>query len=494
MPVVKSLISFRNIGHGLPMQLERDVDPYLSWPLTFLTSHAPDWHREQSGKQTPPLRTKGAPVVCSPKIPKIYRPTGPEGIVMSAYSIQKRAERAAIVREMGELLVKGTPAALSRRRELDDKQKELLTDIETSERREGYQLPGVNTEVERSLTPLDEQRSSPEYRKNFWTAMTRSPEQVTQEMRSGLLSNDGSAGYLIPIGFQRELETRLKSFAGLRQACRVISSATGATLNWPTVDDTTNTGEYLTEGNETQLDTNDPAFGNVAFSSYLVSSKTVTVSVQTATDAFEQIEGILADLFSIRLSRTTEPTYLTGSGSGQPNGLLTALAAANYTGGPTGSYVVLANGANANSGNSADTEINSIGTQDISNLIEALDPAYQAQASLMGNNLTWSKLRSQLDKYGRPVWQSSLASGEPDTVYGKKYYNNQQMALIGAGNISLIAGDFSRYVIRDVVGMTMVRFNELFMQYYKLGYQMFLRTDGQLLQPAAFAVLQHRNS
>jgi HK97 family phage major capsid protein len=413
---------------------------------------------------------------------------------MSTYTVQKRAERASIVREMGALLVEGTAAAMSRRQELNEKQEKLQFDIETCERREGYQLPGVNTEFERSLAPTDEQRSSLDYRKNFWSAMTRSPEQVTQEMRAGLLSNDGSAGYLIPIGFQRDLESRLKSFAGLRQACRNILTQTGATLNWPTVDDTTNTGEYLVEGTQTGLDTNDPAFGNVAFSSYLVSSKTVTVSVQTATDAFEQIEGILADLFAIRLARTTEPTYLTGSGSGQPNGLLTALAAANYTGGPNGSYVVLANGAFANSDNSADTEINSIGTQDISNLIAALDPAYQAQASLMGNNLTWSKLRSQLDRYGRPIWAASLASGEPDTVYGKKYYNNQQMELIGAGNLSLIAGDFSKYVIRDVVGMTMVRFNELFMQSYKLGYQMFLRTDAQLLQPAAFTVLQHRNS
>jgi HK97 family phage major capsid protein len=413
---------------------------------------------------------------------------------MSAYWKEKRVERAAIVKEMGELLMQGTPAALSRRKELDEKQEKLRQDIETGERRLGYQLPGVNTDVERSLTPLDEQRSSQEYRKNFWNAMTRSPEQVTAEMRSGLLSNDGSAGYLIPIGFQRELETRLKSYAGLRQVCRIVTTSSGNTLNWPTMDDTTNTGEFLVEGNETQLDTNDPAFGNIAFSSNLVSSKTVTVSVQTATDAFEQIEGILADAFAIRLARTTEPTYLTGTGSGQPKGLLTALLAANYTGGPTGSSQVLAVGANANSGNEADTDLNSIGTQDISNLIEALDPAYQAQAELMGNNLTWSKLRSQLDKYGRPLWGTSLASGEPDTIYGKKYYNNQQMETIGAGNISLLAGDFSKYVIRDVVGMTMVRFNELFMQSYKLGYQMFLRTDGQLLQPAAFTYLQHPDS
>jgi HK97 family phage major capsid protein len=413
---------------------------------------------------------------------------------MSSYSVQKRKERAFIVREMGELLVQGTPAALSRRKELDDKQEKLRVDIETCERREGYQLPGINTEYERALTPVDEQRSAQEYRKNFWAVMTRRPEEISQEQRAGLLSGDSSAGYLIPIGFQRELEARLKSFSGLRQAARIVTTATGNTLNWPTADDTTNTGEFLVEGTETQLDTNDPTFGNVAFTSSLVSSKTVTVSVQTLTDAFENVEGILSNFFAIRLARTTEPTYLNGSGSGEPNGLLTALASANYTGGPDGSYIVLANGANANSGNSADTEINSIGTQDIDNLLSALDPAYQANASYMAHSSVFSKLRGQLDKYGRPIWNVSLASGEPDTLWGKKYYQNQFMSPIGASNISMICGDFSHYVIRDVLGMTMIRYNELFMQYYKIGYQMFLRTDGQLLQPAAFAVLQHRQS
>jgi HK97 family phage major capsid protein len=428
-------------------------------------------------------------------------------------SLRLRQERHAIVQEMRTLCEKKDPASIARWKQLDDQQMSIRQKIasaetdnletEMSEIRNADR-PYVNTRESasafgdrgnvRPLSRTDQIRSTPEYRDKFWGAMTRSPEEITPEMRAGLLSNDGSAGYLIPIGFQRELETRLKSFAGLRQACRIVTTSTGGVLNWPTVDDSTNVGEYLTEGNETQLDTNDPAFGNVAFGSNLVSSKTVTVSVQTLQDAFESVEGILADLFSIRLARTTEPTYLTGNGSGQPNGLLAAILAANYTGGPNGSAEVLANGANANSGNSADTEINSVGTQDISNLIAALDPSYQSQASLMANNLTWSKLRSQLDKYGRSLWAVSLAEGEPDTVYGRKFYNNQQMAQIGASNISMIAGDFSKYVIRDVLGMTMVRFNELFMQSYKVGFQMFLRTDGQLLQPAAFTYLQHRQS
>jgi HK97 family phage major capsid protein len=392
-------------------------------------------------------------------------------------------------------IAENTSAGMSRWRELDVKQERIRLQIETLESRNEVSPPSFGSDLEinsASRSRIDEIRSTPAYRKGFHQWL-RTGEH-TPELRA-LLTDESTGGQtLIPIGFQREIDIRLKSFAGLRQACRIITTPTGNTLNWPTADDTTNTGEFLEEGTETGLDTNDPNFGNVAFTSNLLSSKTVTVSVQLATDAFESVEGILADMFAIRLARTSEPAYLSGNGDGEPNGLLTALATAAYTGGPSGSYIVLANGANANSGAAGDTEINSIGTGDIDNLYSALDPAYQANASFMANSTTWQKLRSQLDKYGRPIWVVSLSEGTPDKIWGRPIYVNQQMSGIGASNISMICGDFRHYAIRDVVGPTMVRFNELFMQSYRLGFQMFLRTDGQLLQPAAFTVLQHRQS
>jgi hypothetical protein len=47
-----------------------------------------------------------------------------------------------------------------------------------------------------------------------------------------------------------------------------------------------------------------------------------------------------------------------------------------------------------------------------------------------------------------------------------------------------------RYVGRDVGGLTIVRFSELFMSEHNLGYQAFIRTDGNVLQPAAFGLLR----
>jgi len=181
----------------------------------------------------------------------------------------------------------------------------------------------------------------------------------------------------------------------------------------------------------------------------------------------------------------------TGSG-GQTTGLITQLTTAATSTVASGNKV-LAVGANPNSGNSNDDEINSIGSGDLASLVQAVDPLYRSSPScgFLANQATYDKLRAQLDKYGRPLWSSSIVEGSPDRIYGYPYRFSQNVALIGANNISMVFGDFSRYIIRDVLGISMVRFNELFMQYYQIGFQAYLRTFGVCLNPAAFSYLQH---
>jgi HK97 family phage major capsid protein len=109
----------------------------------------------------------------------------------------------------------------------------------------------------------------------------------------------------------------------------------------------------------------------------------------------------------------------------------------------------------------------------------------------MANQSTWDTMRKLKDSLGRPLWEVSIVSGDPDKIYGYPYDWNQDFAAIGANNKSVVFGNFSKYVIRDVLGITAVRYNALYMPNHQVGFQAHLRTDGQVLQPAAFAVLQH---
>ena len=62
-----------------------------------------------------------------------------------------------------------------------------------------------------------------------------------------------------------------------------------------------------------------------------------------------------------------------------------------------------------------------------------------------------------------------------------------------ASTYSVLFGKFDKYIVRDVLGMTMVRYNELYMPNHQVGFQAYLRTDGQRLQQKAFSLLQQHS-
>lgn len=407
-------------------------------------------------------------------------------------SLRLRQERAQIVELMHPLANSKSPADAARWKQLDEQQEALRQKITLAEQgsledelaqvRGDVQRPPIGDwgpeNQQRALTAQDQARSTPEYHR-AWESWARSGKE-SYETRA--LSSTGDGETLIPIGFERELEQKLKAYSGMRQACRILRTAQGNNITWPTVDDTGNVGAIVAESGA--VTTADPVFSSVTLGSSLISSKQVIVPIQVLQDSAIDLQSYLSDAFATRIGRAMESNYTTGSGT--ITGIITALVAA-------GGRSVLAVGANNNSGNAGDTDLNSVGTDDLGNLVSTLDPAYRTSKScgFMAHSQTWDKLRRQLDKYGRPIWQVSVAAGEPDKCWGFPYFYNQNMASISAGAISMLFGDFSKYIIRDSLGVTMAIQRELYIANHQLGFLGFARTDGKLLQPSAFVYLQH---
>jgi HK97 family phage major capsid protein len=405
---------------------------------------------------------------------------------------------------MRELSNKTDAVSAQRWKELDAKQELLRGQIEASERTSQLETelnqvrnserPNISYPGERSGKPGSQLlaiRSSESYKQDFETYI-RTGRQSAQMEEASQLSEQrdlaAASSTIIPQGFEAELIIKLKAYGGMTRLCRTLTTSTGNPLPWPNLDDTSNTGEWLAEaGAGTSAD---PTFSNVTLGANLLSSKLVKISVQLEQDSAFDIVGLLSQAFAVRLGRTSNKAFTVGDGTatyGTITGLINALVTA------TGRSV-LAVGGNANSGNSADNDLNTVGTDDLQNLIAKVDPAYRNQLSscyFAANMSTWDTLKKLKDKYGRPEWAVQLAAFQPDTIAGYKYDWNQDMAAIGAGNISVVFGDFNNFVVRNVLGFTLVRFNELFMVNYQRAYQAFMRTDGKLLQAAAFSYLIH---
>ena len=331
------------------------------------------------------------------------------------------------------------------------------------------------------LSPQEQLRSSKEYRKaaNFYM---RTNDR--SELRA--LGSTGDGATLIPTGFQREIEIYRKAIGGPRLISRVVPTSSGNSLPWPTEVDTSNAGIWLAESAPTSEV--EPTYSNVLLGADLISTGVVLVPVELMQDSAFSMEATLGEAFGVRLARGCCNAYTTGNGLNIP-GLLPELVSAG------GRSVSALGGFNV-SGNSADTDLNTIGPDDLNALITLVDKAYRTgdSVSFMGNQSAFDRLRQLKDKYGRGVWQTSLAEGAADTIDGYSWIHNQSMAAIGAGNISMVYGNFSKYVIRDVLSMTMIRYAELFMQNRQMGFEAYQRTYGRLLNPLAFAYLKHPNS
>lgn len=310
---------------------------------------------------------------------------------------------------------------------------------------------------------------------------------LTPELRSVLEKRDiseggnqtahvgsySSLGYFVPTGFADRVEQATKFFAPLLEdgVFSVIRTATGNALPFPVSDDTAEACTIVGEGGN--VNEADVTANHVVLGAFKTTSGVVKASTELLQDSSIDIEGWLADRFGERFGRGYENFLTNGTGGTQPTGLLTALAQNGVT-------PVVAAGAYANSGDNTQTGTNSIGYQDLVNLEHSVDPSYRRNAKFMLNDLTLANIKKILDKYGRPLWTPGVASSDPATILGYQYVINQSMPVIAPSATSVVFGDLSKFTVRRVSDMSMIRLVELYANTGQVGFQAFMRVDSNL--------------
>lgn len=272
--------------------------------------------------------------------------------------------------------------------------------------------------------------------------------------------------YTIANDVMRPLEEALLAFGGMRARSTIIRSSTGAALPIPTVNDTSNKGAILAEN--TQVSQQDVAFNQLTLNSFKYSSKMILVSVELMQDSSVNLAEFLGRALGTRIGRILNDHFTTGTGSGEPNGLLNATTASGtQLAAQTPTYAEL------------------VAVQ------HSVDPEYRTNAAWMFHDSMLAEIKKMVDaSTGRPIWLPSMIGGEPDTILGDPYVINQSMAAAagsGAGK-SIAYGDLSKYIIRDVRDITLLRLDERFADYHQVAFLAFSRHDGDLLDAGTHPV------
>ncbi len=296
--------------------------------------------------------------------------------------------------------------------------------------------------------------------------MDAEERQILGEMRAQS-TTDAAGGYTIPEGFSNEIESGLLAYGGMFEAARIFQTESGNDLPWPTEDNTSQKGEILSEN--TQVNEQDLTFGSTTLEAYMYSSKLIRVSLQLLQDTAFNMEEFVGGKLSERLGRILNEHFTTGTGNSQPNGVVTASSEGKETTSPT-----------------------AFTFEDVIDLKHSVDPAYRgpnARFMFSDSTLATIKKLSVGSSDARPLWQPSFVVGEPDRIDGSLYTINQDVADSGtASNKFMLYGDFSKYIIRDVLGTQIMVLRERYADYHQIGILGFSRYDGDLIDAGAGAV------
>lgn len=275
-------------------------------------------------------------------------------------------------------------------------------------------------------------------------------------IRASQSGGSGSAGgYSVPDEAMPPIVEALKAFGGMRAVSTVLQTRTGADLPIPNDDDTSMVGEIINEN--TNHAEGDIALGQVFLQGFTYSSKIIKVSRQFLQDFNGNVAAYLGGKIGARIGRIQNTHFTTGDGSSKPLGIV-----------PASSSGVLAASASA------------VAYDELVDLMQAVDPAYQGNGKWMLNLSTLGMIRKLADVNGQPLW-GTLASEGPDTVLGKPYIINQDMPNVTTGSKSVLYGDFSNYYIRDVGNVIVLRLDERFAAELQVAFIGFLRSDGDLV-------------
>lgn len=291
----------------------------------------------------------------------------------------------------------------------------------------------------------------------------------SSELRAQGVATNSAGGYFVPQGFRAKVVETMKAWGQVANVAEVITTDSGQTLPWPTNDDTANEGAILAEN--TAVTEQDVTLGQAQLGAYMYTSKLVRVSFQLLQDSAFDLDTWLPRKLGERLARITNRHQTVGTGTAQPLGIQT----------------------NAVSGVTLGTGNTTTATYDgYIDLIHSVDPAYRqsGRAQFMLHDNALAAARKIKDSQLRPLWEPSLQAGVPDTLFGYALTINQHMPTPAASTKSVLFGDFfSAYVIRQVLGIQMLRLEERYADFLQVGFLAFLRTDATVQDAAAYKAM-----
>jgi HK97 family phage major capsid protein len=205
----------------------------------------------------------------------------------------------------------------------------------------------------------------------------------------------------------------------------------------------------------------DPTFANITLRAHKIGTL-VVASRELVEDTGIDLQGFLGGQIGVALGTAANSLLTLGTGTVQPNGIVTA----------AGTVAAVTGGTGVSGAFTADNLIS---------LLHSVDSLYAAQpgAGFMMSRATMGAVRSLKGAEGY-LFQTYAAEGMVGSLLGYPVYENPYVAAIANNAKSVLFGDIGSYLTRIVGGIEITRSDEAYFLSDQIAWRATLRLDGDL--------------
>lgn len=390
-------------------------------------------------------------------------------------NIELRGKRAQLIKDADAIVA----AAQAEGRSMTSEEKTKFEAIEADARglKQEIEIIERNAEMKKELASVEGEARAAAPKANAKDAFSKylrhgmgslnSQERSLINKRgtaTQVVGTDSLGGFLVPQEFSNELDVATAFTGEVERLAKKLNTASGGLLDYPTLNDTATDANLVSEGSAVTVQ--DMTFANAQLSAYNYSSL-VKVSQQLLQDSAFDLNAFLVEAMGERIARATNAAFTTGTGSSQPQGIVTGSSLGNTAAGAT-----------------------AITADDILDLIYSVDASYRNKPGfgLMAHDNIIAAVRAlglgSANDF--PVFIPSMEAGQPDRIFGVPVYvNNDMQSSIATGTKTMVAADFSKFVVRNAGGIQMLRLNERFADELEVGFVSWKRSDSKVLDSRA---------
>ena len=285
------------------------------------------------------------------------------------------------------------------------------------------------------------------------------PDRTTPHGLRALSKLTAAAGAnTVPISFYNQLVQHMIENSGLLQTNpMLLRTATGEQMQIPKTTAHSASAALVAEAGT--LPGNEPTFGQVPLDAYKYGFL-LQASHELVNDTGVDLVGYLAAQAGRALGNGFGAHLVNGTGTNQPNGVLTA-ASLGVTGATTGAAGIFT-------------------ADELIDLTYSVIAPYRNSSSCgwLMRDATVAKARKLKDTTGQYIWQPGLQAGSPDTLLGKPLATDPNMPAVALGAKAILFGDFNTYFVRMVETLRFERSDDYAFNTDLITYRAILRGDG----------------